>query len=102
MIKVNNCARGTGKSTKVMAWMARDTDIYCIVPTEAMKLNYPKELRSRMLNANRVDFEYEIRSNKIKRVVLDEGFLYDPEKLLELYYLLGYLRIDVMVYGTAN
>jgi hypothetical protein len=100
MIQINNWERGTGKTTKVIEMLENHPDLYCIVPNQTHKNFYPKHLQQRILSGQ--NFEYEFRGRKIKKVVLDEGFLYPASFIAKLYYQLGKNDIDVFVYGTEG
>lgn len=94
MIEINKQGRGTRKTTKVIALMEQDEDLYCIIPYESWRTIYPSHLWNRIISVN------SLRGRRLSKVVLDEGFHYEKDKLAEIYYYLGYHHIDVVVYGT--
>lgn len=100
MLETFNQERGTGKTTKVINLMSEDLDALLIVPIEDMKKLYPKEIHHRILSKNKVS-NGGLRGKRFSKVILDEGFLYDKEKLAHLYYLLGYDRIETISIGTV-
>jgi hypothetical protein len=100
MLETFNQDRGTGKTTKVIELLKEDFEALLIVPFSNMKTIYPKEIHTRILSADNVS-NGGLRGRRFSKVILDEGFLYNKEKLAHLYYLLGYDRIETIAIGTV-
>ena len=100
MILTNLWERGSGKTTVVRSMMKSNNDLVLIVPHEGMKRDaYPKELHSRIMTAQQyLNDTYRMRSPK--KVILDEGFLYDKDVMAKIYYKLGCNNTEVIVYGS--
>jgi cobalamin biosynthesis Co2+ chelatase CbiK len=100
MLETFNQDRGTGKTTKVIELLKEDLKAILVIPIKTMKEFYPKEFHHRILTATDISNGY-LHERIVSKVVLDEGFMYDKEKLAHLYYLLGYEHINVLSYGTV-
>lgn len=99
MLKINVMGRATGKTTKVIEMMQENEDLILIVPITPAKEYFPESLHNRIYTFH--DFKNGVlRSKRIKEVVLDEGFSYRKDELAELYYWLGFNKVDVTSYGT--
>lgn len=100
MIKTYDVPRGSGKTTKVCELLKEDQSLYCIVPLNHFKRNFPEGYEKRIIAVG-MDLE-NLQGKDIKKVVLDEGFMYKKDTLAKLYYLLGSKGIDVVAYGTVE
>lgn len=99
MLEINNQNRNSGKTTKVIEMMKKDSRLILIIPMKSKKQFYPEDIQDRIITgAELLSENFNISS--LSRVVLDEGFLYNKEGLVKIYYALGYNRIDVVLYGT--
>jgi hypothetical protein len=100
MLETYNMNRGTGKTTEVIKKLEGDEDLFLIIPILSMKQFYPKHLHNRIFSHS--DYiSGKGRGHRFTRVILDEGFMYDKEKLAHLYYMFGYDRIHTISYGTV-
>jgi hypothetical protein len=100
MLKTFVQERGTGKTTKVIKLLNEDLDAILIIPFEHMKNIYPKKFHHRIISSEKV-LNGGLRGRKFTKVILDEGFAYQKEKLAQLYYYLGYNHIKTVSYGTV-
>src|SRR5690554_4616850 len=91
--------RGTGKTTKAIKLLREDKELFLLVPYKSMIRFYPVDVRQRMGTVN--DFTNgNLRGIKINKILIDEGFLLEKDKLAHLYYYLGQNNIDVVAYGS--
>lgn len=101
MIQIHDMPRQSGKTTIVKALMEYDQDLYCILPMKSHFRFYPQHLQGRLLSGNE-DIYKQTMGNRVKKVILDEGFMYTQKRLAELYYRLGQMGIDVISFGTSQ
>lgn len=99
MLKTFVQERQSGKTTKVIGLMENDENLLLIVPNQSMKQFYPKEMEFRIETIESV-LNGNLRGRTFNKVVIDEGFLFDKEKLAQLYYYLGRNQIYTIAYGT--
>lgn len=91
--------RGEGKTTKAIKSMEEDNELLLIIPYLSMIKLYPNHLHNRIFSVDNL-LNGSLRGRKLEKVILDEGFAQNKEKLAHLYYLLGYERINVTSFGT--
>lgn len=101
MIEIHNQPRASGKTTKVIKLMEEDNSLYCIIPLNNYRNLYPKHLWKRIITAYDI-INHKFKGLNIYKVILDEGFSYRKDMLAEIYYYLGYYKIDVIAYGTVE
>lgn len=101
MIETNVQERATGKTTEVIGRIKENENSIGLVPYDPMKKLYPKELQNRIYTINQL-LDGHLRYKRFNKVIIDEGYLLSKDKLAQLYYHLGKMNIDVVVYGTIE
>jgi len=108
MIRLNVDKRGSGKTTRVIAELARDTEYekdnraVILVPHEQMKVLYPKPFHYRIFTFSEFIHGGKLDGLKFSRFIIDEGFMPREDELARLYYELGRTGKDVEVYGSLK
>lgn len=95
--------RGTGKTTKALEEFRVSSDVLYIAHfKEAVRDKFsPEELKRVVVMKDFKDDPSKIvRMYNAKKVVIDEGFLMQPNEMAEFYYKLGRANVDVFVVGT--
>lgn len=103
-IKIHVQGRGTGKSTKVEALMENLGDAALIVPTQQIKEQHVKgthDPEKRVFGVNEF-LKGAAEGIGFKTYIIDEGLILDEVTMAELYYYLGSLGVDVIVYGSRK
>lgn len=94
--------RGTGKTTEIIERMNKESNVRVMVLNSHQKQLFPKELREKIITINDYDitrsFNEICRTNGI--LLIDEGYVLDPAKSAQLFYMIGSYGVDVEVYGT--
>lgn len=97
MLEINDQKRGSGKTTKAIEMLREDKNSICIVPFSIHKKSYPDDVSSQVLTERDIFFKSILtRSTK---VIIDELAM-SKFKTATLFYELGRLNIDVIVFGT--
>ena len=97
MLEIHDQPRGSGKTTKVIEMLRKDRNSICIVPFPIHKKLYPDDVSSQVFMEEDVFFKSTLtRSTK---VIIDELAM-SKFKTAELFYELGRLNINVIVFGT--
>lgn len=99
LIKVNNQARGSGKTSIAIQMMREDENAICLVPNKDIKISFPKEIRRRVVVGDSTHLKEEVIYRRYSKLIVDE-LLYPKSFIAELFYELGRKQIAVVVYGT--
>jgi hypothetical protein len=100
-LTIKNQQRGSGKTTECIELLKKDKGLKCIVPYLSTKNFYPKEVRGQLIARTELLNGFTPLA-RVSQVIIDEGFIYSPIEIAQLYYDLGYLRISVVSYGTVR
>jgi hypothetical protein len=98
---LNVAERRSGKTTKVIESVLRESDSILLVPNETMKKFYPLEIRKRIYTYSQVMSDY-LRGLDFNQITIDEGYVGSKAALAQLYYTLGkfFGNKKIVVYGT--
>jgi len=97
MLEIHDQKRGSGKTTKAIEMLREDKNSICIVPLFTYKKSYPDDVSNQIFTEKDIFFKSMLtRSTK---VIMDELAI-SKFKTAALFYELGRLNIDVIVFGT--
>lgn len=103
MLKIFNQERGSGKTTEVIRLMTENNNLVLVVPYLTMRRLYPRDLYHRIISADELlNNSTRIRGMRLEKVILDEAFIYEKDKLAKLFYYLGQHQIETIAYGTTQ
>ena len=97
MLEIHDQKRGSGKTTKAIEMLREDKNSICIVPLFTYKKSYPDDVSNQIFTEKDTFFKSMLKRST--KVIIDELAM-SKFKTAELFYELGRMNIDVIVFGT--